>query len=68
VSGYCGRCGEPLDNGHHATCARQLELEPPRYCSVCRRRMVVQVTPDHWTARCVEHGELRSSTWEASGG
>jgi hypothetical protein len=31
-------------------------LEPPRYCGFCRRRLVVQVTPRGWTARCVEHG------------
>jgi len=65
---YCGRCGELLTTGDHRSCVRLLQLEPPRYCSACRRRMVVQVTPDHWTARCVEHGETRASTWEASGG
>ena len=26
------------------------------YCSRCRRRMVVQVLPTGWTARCSEHG------------
>jgi hypothetical protein len=36
-------------------------LEPPRYCSGCRRRMVVQVTPTGWTAKCVEHGIIGSS-------
>jgi hypothetical protein len=55
---YCDRCGEPLLDGH-PNCARARELEPPRYCSQCRRRMVVQVTPSGWTARCVEHGEQR---------
>jgi len=40
---------------------RARELEPPRYCTHCRRRMVVQVTPVGWTARCVEHGELTSA-------
>ncbi len=64
---YCGHCGQPVGEGSHATCARRLELEPPRYCSACRRRMVVQVTPDHWTARCVEHGETTSSTWGLTG-
>jgi predicted amidophosphoribosyltransferase len=52
---YCDRCGEPLA-GDHAACAASRELEPPRYCPHCRRRMVVQVTPTGWTARCVEHG------------
>ena len=40
-----------------------LELEPPRYCSECGRRMVVQVTPDRWTARCAAHGATTVSTW-----
>jgi hypothetical protein len=57
---YCGRCGEPADAGDHAACARALSLEPPRYCTACRRRMVVQVLPTGWRARCVEHGDQRS--------
>jgi ribosomal protein S18 acetylase RimI-like enzyme len=52
---HCGLCGEP---GTHEDCTRRLELEPPRYCTRCRRRMVVQVHPSGWTARCVEHGLL----------
>jgi len=52
---YCDRCGEP---GVHEACVAARALEPPRYCTRCRRRMVVQVTPGGWTARCVEHGEL----------
>lgn len=52
---FCGHCGEP---GTHPACERMLELEPPRYCSRCRRRMVVQVHPTGWTARCSEHGVL----------
>jgi hypothetical protein len=65
---YCGRCGEPAGDpgsaaGAHDQCARDLQLEPPRYCVHCRRRMVVQVTPDGWSARCVAHGTLTGSTW-----
>jgi hypothetical protein len=56
---YCGRCGRETA-GHAASevtgCARALALEPPRYCAACRRRMVVQITPTGWTARCSEHG------------
>lgn len=52
---WCERCGE---RGEHAACRAAAALEPPRYCSRCRRRMVVQVTPNGWTARCVEHGTL----------
>ena len=62
-STYCGHCGNLLAEGDHAVCVQHLALEPPRYCPDCRRRMVVQVTPDHWTARCVEHGETTASTW-----
>jgi ribosomal protein S18 acetylase RimI-like enzyme len=52
---FCGHCGEP---GRHEECVRMLELEPPRYCERCRRRMVVQVHPTGWSARCSEHGTL----------
>ena len=51
--GWCDLCGEP---GSHPACLRARALEPPRYCPRCRRRLVVQVTPTGWTARCVEHG------------
>ncbi len=63
VPAYCGHCGDPQDGRDHTACSRRLELEPPRYCTACRRRMVVQVTPDGWTARCVEHGETSVRTW-----
>lgn len=51
---WCGLCGAA---GRHERCDRALELEPPRYCTSCRRRMVVQVTPSRWSARCSEHGQ-----------
>ena len=54
---YCGLCGEP---GSHPEHERALALEPPRYCSRCRRRMVVQVHPTGWSAKCVEHGTVTS--------
>ena len=53
---WCGQCGEELTPEGHAACRRMAELDPPRYCAHCRRRMVVQVTPTGWSARCVEHG------------
>jgi ribosomal protein S18 acetylase RimI-like enzyme len=56
----CGHCGRPLTDGGHDECVRMLALEPPRFCTVCARRMVVQVTPAGWTARCVEHGTVGS--------
>jgi dethiobiotin synthetase len=54
---YCDRCGQP---GVHEVCVAARALEPPRYCALCARRMVVQITPRGWTARCVEHGERPS--------
>ena len=53
---WCGQCGEELTAEGHAACRRAAELDPPRFCGSCRRRMVVQVTPTGWSARCVEHG------------
>jgi hypothetical protein len=60
MSDYCTRCGQELAAGSHEGCRQALALEPPRFCAHCRRRMVVQVTPGSWTARCVEHGEVSS--------
>lgn len=57
---YCGQCGKPLLETAHETCATRSELEPPRYCAQCARRMVVQVLPSGWTARCSRHGTLNS--------
>jgi hypothetical protein len=62
TAAYCDRCGQPLEESPHAACSRARELEPPRYCGQCRRRMIVQVTPAGWTARCAEHGELRAGS------
>jgi ribosomal protein S18 acetylase RimI-like enzyme len=56
VPTWCERCGGPAGDGDHAACLHALTLEPPRYCPRCRRRMVVQVLPAGWTARCSEHG------------
>ena len=44
-----------------AAAPRAGTLEPPRFCPDCGRRMVVQVTPTGWTARCSRHGERRSA-------
>jgi hypothetical protein len=56
---YCDRCGRLLTTGGglgHDTCRAARELEPPRYCARCGRRMVVQVTPGGWSSRCARHG------------
>ena len=55
---YCDHCGEDARRARPRGLPRQLEMEPPRFCVQCRRRMKVQVTPRGWTAVCVEHGAL----------
>jgi hypothetical protein len=55
---WCDRCGgASTDGGSHESCLAARELEPPRFCPECRRRMKVQVLPAGWSAVCVEHGE-----------
>lgn len=58
--------GEPVRPGHDDVlpAAAALGLEPPRYCEQCGRRMVVQVSPDGWWARCSRHGMLDSANLE----
>ncbi|MFI6101625.1 hypothetical protein ACIA8G_39275 [Lentzea sp. NPDC051213] len=59
---YCSFCGKAEDEVDHSFCRQRLSMiDPPRYCSACARRMVVQVTPDGWTARCSRHGEITSA-------
>jgi hypothetical protein len=60
---WCGQCGQAVREGDHARCVRRAELEPPRWCVHCRRRMKVQVTPGAWTATCVQHGTVEQPTW-----
>jgi hypothetical protein len=60
VNTYCDHCGAPVSEGDHGACRTARVMEPPRYCGACRRRMVVQVTPTGWTARCAEHGTISS--------
>ncbi|MFA5710000.1 hypothetical protein [Mycolicibacterium sp.] len=44
--------------------AAQLGLEPPRFCAACGRRMIVQVRPDGWWAKCSRHGVVDSHDLE----
>ncbi|TXG91371.1 hypothetical protein DW322_15570 [Rhodococcus rhodnii] len=46
--------GAPELDGH--------PLEPPRYCPSCGRRMIVQIDPVGWWARCSRHGTTTSGT------
>jgi hypothetical protein len=61
---YCGQCGLPGDEGPHTGCAARAQLEPPRFCAQCARRMVVQVMPTGWTARCSRHGSVDARSGE----
>ena len=54
---WCDGCGGAVDGSGHMACAAARALEPPRFCTQCRRRMKVQVFPDGWRATCVEHGD-----------
>jgi hypothetical protein len=66
---YCGFCGQELKEHDVARCvgARRASIEPPRYCAHCARRMVVQVTPTGWSARCSRHGEVASGQADVTG-
>lgn len=44
--------------------AALLGLEPPRFCAQCGRRMIVQIAPDGWWARCSRHGTIDSALHE----
>ena len=62
MSVYCSFCGGEAATGDHERCRARLSLiDPPRYCPDCARRMVVQVDPMGWTARCSRHGETTSA-------
>ncbi|NUS72738.1 MAG: hypothetical protein HOQ05_04955 [Corynebacteriales bacterium] len=58
---WCDRCGAAA-SAEHTGCLAARQLEPPRFCGECRRRMVVKVLPMGWQARCVEHGTLQGSS------
>lgn len=49
------------DDGHAKCRARLAMVDPPRFCTRCARRMVVQVTPAGWQATCSRHGQLTSN-------
>jgi hypothetical protein len=56
---YCDACGKDAAEGDHARCRqRRAATDPPRYCTVCARKLVVQVLPRGYTARCVKCGPL----------
>jgi dethiobiotin synthetase len=52
---YCSGCGR-LAGDCEGGCVS--DLDPPRYCPRCGRRMAVTVTPTGVAARCRDHGEV----------
>lgn len=62
---YCEYCGDSASRKTHVLCRQRLELEPPRHCATCRRRMNVQITPRGWVAECKKHGETTGTTWQS---
>ncbi|WP_425425534.1 hypothetical protein [Amycolatopsis marina] len=69
VDEFCIHCGQPALGGEHAACrSPRTALEPPRFCPRCARRMVVQITPSGWSARCSRHGESTSAGSAATAG
>ncbi|MGN7201704.1 biotin synthase auxiliary protein BsaP [Arthrobacter sp. SAFR-044] len=48
--------GDAPPSYQHSRCADLLQLEPPRYCASCGRRLKVQVSPMGWWASCARHG------------
>ena len=57
---YTGVKADSADGGVLPTAA-QLGLEPPRFCAACGRRMIVQVRPTGWWAKCSRHGQIDST-------
>jgi len=56
---FCVWCGQGDDRcDGTGTCRR--ELDPPRFCPDCGRRLTVYVTPGTFSARCRDHGEPRN--------
>lgn len=53
---YCDQCGEELLSGPHSRCTELRRMDPPRWCPHCKRRMVVQILPHGWSAKCSRHG------------
>lgn len=59
---HCPRCGQPAHPEHsaqrRAPTPPALGGDPPRFCPACGRRLVVQVLPDGFRARCTRHGRV----------
>lgn len=59
---YCAGCGKLVAGLDHTRCrARSAATDPPRFCVSCGRKLVVQVLPLSWNARCVRCGPVTHS-------
>ena len=48
AAAFCSGCGRPVEEC--AGCSP--ELDPPRFCTECGKRLSVRVTPGGWLGRC----------------
>lgn len=53
---FCRWCGTAAGGCDQSSCRR--ELDPPRSCPTCGRRLRVLVIPTGWDATCRDHGPL----------
>jgi predicted amidophosphoribosyltransferase len=60
---YCDDCGRPVTENRHERCRdRRQRTDPPRFCTICGRKLAVQVHPLGFTARCVKCGPVGGAT------
>jgi hypothetical protein len=53
---YCRWCGTAMVEHPDIACRR--ELDPPRFCPECGRRLRVKVHTAGYEAACRDHGDL----------
>lgn len=53
MSAFCTGCGRSAEDCP-GDCRR--ELDPPRFCPACGKKLFAQVTPQGYSARCKTHG------------
>jgi hypothetical protein len=53
---FCRWCGTAISDHPALDCRR--ELDPPRFCPQCGRRLRVQVHTAGYEASCRDHGPL----------
>ena len=65
---WCSHCGDAKRERSHTACEQALRLEPPQYCSICRRHLVPQPPPQTQThpPTCPEHAPPRKPRHRAA--